>query len=216
MVPMKDEVFSPGKYFGLIAKCSLDFVDSSQYEKVVETLFECYKRGGTVFTMGCGGSASTATHFAADLAKTTMVEGKSGFKAISLVDNIPLVSAWVNDKGWGSVFAGQLEQWITKGDVLVGFSVHGGSKQGDEAGPWSQNLVAAMKLAKQRKAKIIGFSGFDGGAMATMSDISVVIGVNTEPYGTPVIEAMHVALHHPIIFDLKERIKNINGRKKTA
>ena len=216
MVPMKDEVFSPGKYFGLIAKCSLDFVDSSQYEKVVETLFECYKRGGTVFTMGCGGSASTATHFAADLAKTTMVDGKPGFKAISLVDNIPLVSAWVNDKGWGSVFAGQLEQWITKDDVLVGFSVHGGSKQGDEAGPWSQNLVAAMKLAKERKAKIIGFSGFDGGAMATMSDISVVIGVNTEPYGTPVIEAMHVALHHPIIFDLKERIKNINGRKKTA
>ena len=49
-----------------------------------------------------------------------------------------------------------------------------------------------------------------------MADISVVIGVNTEPYGTPVIEAMHVALHHPIIFDLKERIKNINGRKKTA
>ena len=216
MVPMKDEVFSPGKYFGLIAKCSLDFVDSSQYEKVVETLFECYKRGGTVFTMGCGGSASTATHFAADLAKTTMVDGKPGFKAISLVDNIPLVSAWVNDKGWGSVFAGQLEQWITKDDVLVGFSVHGGSKQGDEAGPWSQNLVAAMNLAKERKAKIIGFSGFDGGAMATMADISVVIGVNTEPYGTPVIEAMHVALHHPIIFDLKERIKNINGRKKTA
>jgi D-sedoheptulose 7-phosphate isomerase len=213
---MKDEVFSPSKYFGLIAKCSLDFIDSPKYQKVVEILFECYKRRGTVFTMGCGGSASTATHFAADLAKTTMVDGKPGFKAISLVDNIPLVSAWTNDKGWGFIFAGQLEQWITKDDVLVGFSVHGGSKQGDEAGPWSQNLVAAMKLAKERRAKIIGFSGFDGGAMAAMADVSIVIPVNSEPYGTPVIEAMHVALHHPIIFDLKERIKNINGRKKTA
>jgi D-sedoheptulose 7-phosphate isomerase len=213
---MKDEVFSPSKYFGLITKCALDFIDSPQYAKVVETLFECYKRRGTVFTMGCGGSASTATHFAADLAKTTRVGKKLGFKAVSLVDNIPLVSAWTNDKGWGSIFAGQLEQWITKTDVLVGFSVHGGTKQGDEAGPWSQNLVSAMKLAQKRKAKIIGFSGFDGGAMATMADVSVVIPVNSEPYGTPVIEAMHVALHHSIIFDLKSRIKNINGSKKTT
>ena len=216
MVPMKDEVFSPSKYFGLIAKCSLDFIGSPEYKKAVETLFECYKRGGTVFTMGCGGSASTATHFAADLAKTTMVGNKPGFKAISLVDNIPLVSAWVNDKGWGSVFAGQLEQWITKDDVLVGFSVHGGTKQGDAAGPWSQNLVAAMKLAKERKAKIIGFSGFDGGTMAKMANVSVIIPINSELYGTPVIEAMHVALHHPIIFDLKERIKAFNHGKKTA
>ena len=172
--------------------------------------------------MGCGGSASTATHFAADLAKTTMDNAKPGFKAISLVDNIPLVSAWINDKGWGSIFAGQLEQWITKNDVLVGFSVHGGSKKGDAAGPWSQNLIAAMKLAKERKAKIIGFSGFDGGAMSTMSDVSVVIPTDSETYGTPVVEAMHVVLLHSIIFDLKSRIKNLvinkkhNGGKKTS
>lgn len=210
------EEFSSDKYFGLVAKSALDFIESEQYQKVLDTLFDCYKRGGTVFTMGCGGSASTATHFAADLAKTTMVDNKLGFKAISLVDNIPLVSAWVNDKGWGSVFAGQLDQWLTKNDVLVGFSVHGGPKQGDEAGSWSQNLVAAMKLAQQRKAKIIGFSGFDGGAMQEMADVSIIIPVNSEPYGTPVIEAMHVVLHHTIIFDLKGRIKKINGKKTTA
>lgn len=161
--------------------------------------------------MGCGGSASTATHFAADLAKTTMVDDEPGFKAISLVDNIPLVSAWANDKGWGSIFAGQLEPWLTKNDVLVGFSVHGGSNQGDEAGPWSQNLISAMKLAKQRQAKVIGFSGFNGGAMKKMADVSIVIPINSEPYGTPAVETMHVVLHHSIIFDLKSRIKNTNG-----
>ena len=209
-------MFSPSKYFGLIAKSSLDLIDSPEYEKVVETLFECYKRRGTVFTMGCGGSASTATHFAADLAKTTMVNAKPGFKAISLVDNIPLVSAWTNDKGWGSIFTGQLDQWITKDDVLVGFSVHGGTKQGDKAGPWSQNLVAAMKLARTRKAKIIGFSGFDGGTMQEMADTCFTIPTNSDLYGTPLIEAMHVVLHHSIIFDLKSRIKNINDKKRTA
>jgi D-sedoheptulose 7-phosphate isomerase len=210
---MKNEPFDPDKYFATIAKCSLEFIGSSLYGKVVETLFDCYKRNGTVFVMGCGGSASTATHFAADLAKTTMTEGKAGFKAVSLVDNTPLVSAWTNDEGWGSVFAGQLAPWLTKNDILVGFSVHGGNNNQDKEGHWSQNLVAAMQLVKDRGAKIIGFSGFDGGSMAKLSDLSVVIPVNSEPYGTPVVEAMHVALTHPIIFDLKERIKNLNPVK---
>jgi len=213
---MKDEVFLVSKYLGLIAKCCLDFIDSPEYEKVVKTLFECYKKGGTVFTMGCGGSASTATHFAADLAKTTMVDGKPGFKAISLVDNIPLVSAWTNDKGWGSIFAGQLNQWITKNDVLVGFSVHGGTKQGDEAGPWSQNLIAAMKLASTRKAKIIGFAGFDGGAMKKMANACIVVPTTSETYGTPLIEAVHVVIHHCLIFDLKEGIRKTNGTQKKS
>jgi D-sedoheptulose 7-phosphate isomerase len=204
---MTEPEFSSDKYFGLIAKSALGFVESSEYQKILDILFDCYRRGSTVFTMGCGGSASTATHFAADLAKTTIVNGKLGFKAISLVDNIPLVSAWVNDKGWGSIFAGQLEPWLTRNDVLVGFSVHGGSKQGDEAGPWSQNLMAAMKLAKNRQAKIIGFSGFDGGVMKEMADSSIVIPIDFEPYGTPAIEAMHVVLHHGLIFDLKQRIR---------
>ncbi len=212
---MSDVGFSSDKYFGLVAKSSLNFIESSEYQRVLDILFDCYKRGGTVFTMGCGGSASTATHFAADLAKTTMVNGRLGYKATSLVDNIPLASAWVNDKGWGSVFAGQLEAWLTNKDVVVGFSVHGGTNQGDEAGPWSQNLVPAIKLAKKRRAKIIGFSGFDGGALSEMADASIVIPIDSEPYGTPVIEAMHVVLHHSIIFDLKERIKG-SGKKTTT
>ena len=216
MSSMTDEMFSPSKYFGLIAKCALDSIDSPQYEKIVELLFDCYKRGGTVYTMGCGGSASTATHFAADLAKTIIVTGNLGFKAISLVDNIPLVSAWVNDKGWSSIFAGQLRSWITKDDVLVGFSVHGGTTQGDEAGPWSQNLVSAMQLAKKRKARIIGFAGFDGGVMKEMADALIIIPINSEPFATPLIEAMHVVLHHAIIYDLKERIKSGHDKKTTA
>jgi len=213
---MKFAKFSSRKYFSLIGKIALGFIGSKIYAQVLEILFSCYQRKGTVYTMGCGGSASTATHFAADLAKTTRVNGKPGFKALSLVDNIPLVSAWVNDKGWHSIFAGQLEQWLTKDDVLIGFSVHGGTKQGDEAGPWSQNLVAAMQLAQKRGAKIIGFAGFDGGAMREMADAAIVIPISSEPYATPAIEALHVVLHHAIIYDLKERIKGRHDKKTTA
>ena len=188
---MEIDRFSSDKYFSLVAKYSLDLVESKEYKKIVDILFDCYKRKGTVFTMGCGGSASTATHFAADLAKTTIVKGMPGFKAMALVDNIPLVSAWTNDEGWGKVFSGQLEPWLTKNDVLIGFSVHGGSGKGN-AGAWSQNLVSGMNLAKERKAKIIGFSGFDGGAMKEMADACLVILTESKTFGTPLVEAMHV------------------------
>lgn len=203
---MEIDKFVPEKYFDLIGRVAQEFKNSSEYQKVVELLFECLEKQGTVFVMGCGGSASTATHFAADLAKTTIIADKPRFKTIALVDNIPLVSAWTNDSGWGSIFVEQLKPWLTENDVVVGFSVHGGSGEG-EVGLWSQNLVAAMKLAKKRGASMIGFSGFDGGAMKEMADICMVVPVDNEPYGTPVIEAMHVVLHHSIIFDLKERIR---------
>lgn len=201
--------FSEKKYFELIANLSSKFPDN-EYQKAIGILLNCYWNGGMVYTMGCGGSASTATHFAADLAKT--VSPEHGFKAVSLVDNIPLVSAWTNDFGWESVFEGQLKNRITKNDVLVGFSVHGGTinkktKKGMKNKQWSGNLTKAMQYAKKTGAKIIGFSGFDGGAMKELSDACLVIKTKSELYGTPLVEAMHVVLNHAIIFDLKERIK---------
>ncbi|GAG22934.1 unnamed protein product, partial [marine sediment metagenome] len=61
---------------------------------IVDILYEAWQRGRTVFTMGNGGSASTASHLACDLAKCTMVPGRQRLKALALVDNVPLVSAW--------------------------------------------------------------------------------------------------------------------------
>jgi len=201
------EVFSSSNYFQLISDISKEFMDSKEYPEIIKILLDCRKKNGTVFVMGCGGSASTATHFAADLSKTAIVKNKKRFKVISLVDNIPLVSAWTNDSGWGTVFSEQLEPWLTKNDVLVGFSVHGGGGEGT-AGPWSQNLVQAMKLAKERGTKVVGFSGFDGGAMKKMADVNLIVPVDYEPYGTPAVEAFHVVLHHAIIFDIKEKVKH--------
>jgi D-sedoheptulose 7-phosphate isomerase len=199
--------FDSKEYFSLISEYSLLFPNHHEFKEIIDILLECYKRGGTVFTMGCGGSASTATHFASDLAKTVMTGDKLGFKAISLVDNIPLVSAWTNDKGWGTIFEGQLQPWITSKDVLVGFSVHGGSNRGDEAGAWSQNLVSAMRLARRKGAKIIGFAGFDGGMMLELADVCFVVPTQSEIYGTPLIESLHGVLTHGIVFELKEKIK---------
>ncbi|MBP9687787.1 SIS domain-containing protein [Candidatus Woesebacteria bacterium] len=207
---MKHDMFSSSTYFDLVTKAVEAVKNSPEYSKAVTLLLDCYKQGGTVFVMGCGGSASTATHFAADLAKTTMSEGRLGFKAMALVDNIPLVSAWTNDKGWNTVFEGQLRPWITEKDVLVGFSVHGGNKRGDEAGPWSQNLVAAVALAKERNAKTIGFSGFDGGALGELTNACLTVATTDEAFGTPLVEAMHVVIFHGLVFELKEKMKALS------
>lgn len=181
-------------------------VSRTDIDQAIETIYQAWCKGGTVFTMGNGGSASTATHFACDLAKFANVPGRRRLKAISLVDNIPLVSAWSNDSGFGSIFAEQLEPWLKEGDVVVGFSVHGGSGSG-EAGPWSQNLGRAIALAKERGAKTIGFSGFGGGALKEMAEVCVVVPIETEPLGTPLVESYHVVLHHLICAALKRRIE---------
>ena len=139
-----------------------DALPRDRIEAVVDLLFQAWRNGRQVFIMGNGGSAGTATHFVCDLAKCTIVEDKPRFKVMGLTDNMPLVSAWTNDSGFGTIFSEQLRPWLQEGDVLMGLSVHGGSGEGD-AGPWSQNLVKAIRLAKERKAKIIGFSGFGGG-----------------------------------------------------
>ena len=178
--------------------------------RVVDILFDAWQRGNAVYTMGNGGSASTASHFACDLAKCTIVPGRKRLRATAVVDNVPLVSAWTNDSGFGSIFAQQLEPWLEEGDVVIELSVHGGSGDGD-AGPWSQNLVQVARLAKERGARVIGFSGFGGGALKKMADVCLVIPVDEEPLGTPLVESYHVALHHLICVALRLRIAEDGG-----
>ena len=98
-----------------------------QIQQAVDILYDCWRRRGTVFAIGNGGSASTATHLACDLAKATIVPGRPRLRALALTDNIPLASAWTNDSGFASVFAEQLEPWLREEDVLAALSVHGGS-----------------------------------------------------------------------------------------
>jgi D-sedoheptulose 7-phosphate isomerase len=188
-------------------KKSLEGISVDKIYYAMEILFDAWKKENIIFVIGNGGSASTASHFAADLAKSTITENKKRFKVISLVDNVPLITAWTNDNGWDSVYEEQLKPWLKENDVLVVFSVHGGSGKGN-AGLWSQNLVRAIRLAKERNAKVIGFTGFDGGIVKEMSDVCIVIPTNSEQLNTPLVESCHVALHHLIVFGLKEWIKN--------
>ncbi len=202
---MENKEFIQSYFFEMrevIKNISIENID-----RVIELLFDVWKRENQIFICGNGGSASTATHFTSDLAKSTIIGNNKRFKVISLGDNVPLVSAWTNDSSFGTIFVEQLRPWIKKDDVLIGISVHGGSGKGD-AGAWSQNIVKAMSLAKERRAKIVGFSGFDGGAIKEMADVCVVVPIDTEPFGTPLVESFHVVLHHLVCSALKQKIEN--------
>src|ERR1700742_3029078 len=142
--------------------------------RVIDVLFQAYKEDRTIYTCGNGGSAANASHLACDIAKFTWAEGKRRFKCTSLCDNAALISALTNDVGWNRVFLEQLDGRMIAGDVLVLLSVHGGAGA-DKAGPWSQNLVAAADFAKKKGAKVVALVGYDGGALRTMADASIVV-----------------------------------------
>ncbi|MBD3203188.1 SIS domain-containing protein [Candidatus Woesearchaeota archaeon] len=185
------------------SKQILDNIDKNDVEKFITILFDAWKNDSQIFIFGNGGSASTATHFAADLSKTAIVKGKKRFKGISLFDNVPLVSAWINDEGWENVYLGQLQNFFQKGDIAMAISVHGGSGEGN-AGEWSQNLLKGLQYAKDNGGKALGMSGFDGGAMKKMADCCIVVPFDATPH----VEAFHVVLHHMIVFRLKQMIKD--------
>ncbi len=177
-------------------------ISVADIDGVVELLFQAWRNGNQVFTCGNGGSASTATHFACDLSTTTITNNKKRFEVSCLNDNIPLISALINDDGFDNLYYEQLKSRFRKGDVLICISVHGGAGS-DKAGLWSQNLLKAMKYAQENGGKAIGFSGFDGGPMKEMADACITVPVNS----TPQVESFHLALEHLICGCLRQKIE---------
>ena len=176
-------------------------ISVEEVEKVIGILFEAWRNRSRVYTCGNGGSASTATHFACDLAKTAAPEGQRGLKAECLNDNPPLMLALINDEGFDNLYVEQLRTKFEPGDVLICISVHGGAGR-DKAGLWSQNLLKAMMYVKENGGKTIGLSGFDGGPMKEIADACIVVPVHS----TPLVESFHLVLEHLIVFRLKEMI----------
>jgi D-sedoheptulose 7-phosphate isomerase len=187
-------------------------LDKGSIDRAIGILYEAWKSDSQVFTIGNGGSASTATHLACDLNKWVSDEASRKFRAFSLVDNIPLVSALTNDNGWGDIYYEQLRNFFRKGDVLVAISVHGGSGS-DKAGPWSQNLLKAVKYAKDNNGKVIGLSGFDGGVLKTASDACIVVPADSTPH----VEGMHLVLTHLMCEQLRGLLSSKGkGRKSPS
>ncbi len=193
------------QFFGAI-KDICDSISLKEIEEAVDVLFDAWKNEKTIFIIGNGGSASTATHFAADLVQCTLSPHTKRVKAVSLFDNVPLTSALVNDRGWDAVYLEQLKTFAVEGDVCIGISVHGGAGK-DKAGAWSQNLLQGLQYVNDLGGKTIGLIGFDGGAMKGLVHVPIVVPANS----TPLVEGFHVVLHHLLASSLKQRIEQEAG-----
>ncbi|MBW2523317.1 MAG: SIS domain-containing protein [Deltaproteobacteria bacterium] len=175
--------------------------------RVIDLLFAAYQQDKTIYTCGNGGSAANASHLACDIAKFTWVEGKRRFRCQSLCDNAALISALTNDVGFGRIFLEQLRGKVAAGDVLICLSVHGGSGE-DQAGPWSQNLVAAAEHAKSCGAKVVALVGYDGGAIAKLADAALIVPPAADgSTSTPHVEGFHEIYHHLICQGLLDRVE---------
>lgn len=207
-------LFSHKKYIKKYFKETIEIVNKLSFkdiDRIINILFEAWQQEATIFVMGNGGSASTASHFAADLSKTTIMgvsyeQKKKRFKVICLTDNTSLISAWTNDFGFDTIFAEQMEPWLKRNDVVFAFSVHGGSATIKE-GEWSQNIPKAFALAKNRGAKLVGLAGDTGGVMKDIADACVIVPTVSTDRLTPHVEGLHVVIHHLIIFRLKELVE---------
>lgn len=197
MSPTKEKV---NQYLKEVARVTRE-LDRKEIEKTLDILFDAWRKDRTIFIMGNGGSASTASHFVCDLNKWTIVEGKKRFRVVGLVDNVPWVSALTNDNGFENVYVEQLMNLSKPGDVVIALSVHGGAGK-DKAGLWSQNLLKAMRYMQERGGKAIGMSGFDGGPMKKTADVCIVIPIHS----TLIVESFHLTLEHLICDCLRERV----------
>jgi D-sedoheptulose 7-phosphate isomerase len=153
-------------------------------ERVVGIILEAYRQNKHVYILGNGGSAATATHFACDLSKATIVEGRARLRVTSLTDNVALLTAWANDTSYENVFAEQLCNLLNADDVVIAISASGNSP----------NVLAAIDAARERGATTVGLVGFSGGALQNVADAS--IHVQSDSYG--VVEDCHLVLEHAI------------------
>ncbi len=161
-----------------------------QIEKVIETLIEAQWSRHTVFILGNGGSAATASHFACDLGKGASIKGLPRVRVIALTDNTETITAWANDASYEHIFAEQLRGLVEPNDVVIGISGSGRSP----------NVLNAIALARQAGATTIGFTGFDGGLLADMVDIPLVVPSDS----MECIEDVHLVLEHAICSTIRE------------
>lgn len=155
--------------------------------------------GGTIWTIGNGGSAGTASHLSADLAGWASRKSARAIRSICLCDNLVAYSASVNDDGWERVYSARLARLATGADLLIALSVHGGSGSGDAGHPWSGNLVGAATSFRGLGGGVVAFTGFDGGPLRAAADVSL----HVPSRSTPVVEGVHSVLAHALVDEVQ-------------
>jgi D-sedoheptulose 7-phosphate isomerase len=158
--------------------------DLQAFERVVRRLQLAREQGATIYIVGNGGSAATASHWVNDLGKATKAHGGLPMRVMSLSDNVSWLTALANDEGYDRVFDGQLENFARPGDILIAISASGNSP----------NLLRAVEFAQSRGLTTIALLGFNGGALKKQVDDYLWIQTEKGAYG--LVESFHTLLCH--------------------
>ena len=163
----------------------LNIFPHGQLERVVECLLGAYENGRSIFVMGNGGSGATASHFACDINKGTCLALEKKFKVICLNDNIPTMLALSNDLSYEDIFVEQMKNFFQPGDVVIGISGSGNSK----------NVLKAIRYSSENGGVTIGLCGYQGGELGRMADIPLVVQSNDMQK----IEDVHMIIVHMLM-----------------
>ena len=169
---------------------ALNAVDLVSVMAVVDALLAVREAGRTVFIVGNGGSAATASHMATDLMFGSLLVDPP-LRVIALTDSQAIITATGNDVDFVQIFARQLSRLAKPGDLLLVVSASGNSP----------NILACVDTAKAMNVMVAGFTGFDGGKLATMVDLLIHVPTRIGAYGP--VEDAHLAVNHMIVEQLK-------------
>jgi D-sedoheptulose 7-phosphate isomerase len=159
-------------------------------EAMMDMIRQAWQERRTIFLLGNGGSASTASHFACDLGKNTATPGVPRFRVMAITDNMEVISALGNDLGYENIFAEQLANFLQPDDLVVAISTSGNSP----------NVLRAVEYARAEGAKTIGWTGRGGGRLAGIVDLLVEVpGDRIEQ-----VENAHLILHHLVTIRMRE------------
>ena len=163
-------------------KGTLDALDKNEINTFINLLLKARDEGRTIFIMGNGGSAATASHFCCDFNKGASYGYEKRFKFICLNDNMATLMAYSNDVSYASAMVEQLKNFFREGDYVIGISGSGNSG----------NVVNAIEYANANGGITIGLTGYSGGKLKAICHHSVNMGIDD----MQISEDLHMMLDH--------------------
>ena len=173
----------------------IDNIDHDSIDNFINIILNARDNKSTIYFIGNGGSASTASHFANDLSIGTNDYNKP-LKVISLTDNVAIISAIGNDFGYDDIFLRQVKVYAKPGDVLVAISASGNSN----------NLLSAIKYANDNNIVTVSMTAFDGGKLRSLTKNSIHVSTELKEYGPA--EDAHLIINHLVMSYLKRYFEN--------
>ena len=161
---------------------TLQQLDVEEINRALNLLREAFERESTVYIFGNGGSSATASHYQNDFNKGVSEHTEKKFNFLCLNDNVATLMAVANDIGFEEVFRFQLRGHLKPGDIVIAISGSGNSK----------NVLNAVEYAKECGNTVIGITGFGGGKLRELADVSLHAPVNS----MQITEDIHMVFDH--------------------